>query len=75
MTTNRDIIDARILNFLKGKLSPHYKVVRVRTKWIGEREGEKFFDVRYFLTSARFLAGVHYDRVGVCEKEIRLIID
>lgn len=72
MTTNRDIIDARIFNFLKHSLSPDYKVINIRTRWVGQKDGEKYFDVRYFVISARFIGGVRFDRVGVCDKEVRL---
>jgi hypothetical protein len=75
MTTNRDIIDARILNYFKSVLSPDYRVINVRTRWVGQRDGEKFFDVRYFVTSPRFIGGVRYDRVGVCDKEVRIQYD
>ncbi len=75
MNTNREIIDARIFNYLKHTLSPHYKVVNIRTRWIGQKEEERFYDVRYFVTSKRFVAGVRYERVSVTGKEVRILYD
>jgi len=73
MTTNRDIIDTRILNHLKHELYPHYKVINVRTRWIGQRNGEKIFQVRYFTTSSKFIAGVRFDMVAVDDRRVRTI--
>ncbi len=73
MTNARDIIDARIFNHLRHELSPHYKVINARTRWVGQRDGEKYFIVRYFTTSDRFIAGVRFDKVAVRDKTIRTI--
>lgn len=73
MTTNRDIIDSRIFNYLKYSLSPDYKVVSARTRWVGQRDGEYYYTVRYFVTSKRFIGGIRYDTVGVRNKEVRLV--
>lgn len=72
---NREQIDARIHNHFKYALSPHYKVINVRTRWIGQKDGTKYFRVRYFVTSDRFIAGVRYDTVEVRDKEIRTVYD
>ena len=75
MITNREIIDARIHTYLKHKFAPDYKVLGVRTRWVGHWKGENFYTVRYFLTSKRFIGGTRYDKVGVCDKEVRLVYD
>ncbi len=75
MTTNRDIIDSRIHNHLKHTLGGDYKVINVRTRWIGQKDGEKFFMVRYFVTSPRFIGGVRYEKVSVTGKEVRNVYD
>jgi hypothetical protein len=72
---NREQIDARIFNHLKYTYSPDYRVTGVRTRWIGQRNGERFYFVRYFLTSTRFIGGVRYDKVSVRDKEVRIVQD
>ena len=75
MTTNREIIDARIQTHLKHTFAPDYRVYGVRTRWVGQWHGENYYTVRYFLVSHRFIGGIRYDKVGVCDKEVRLIYD
>lgn len=70
---NREEINARIFNHFKHELSPYYKVINVRTQWIGQREGIKFFRVRYFVTSSRFLGGVRFDTISIKDKTIKVL--
>ena len=72
---NRDQIDAKIFENLKFRFSPQYKVINCRTRWIGQRDGRKFFSVRYFMTSLRFIGGVRYDKYEVFGKEARVLED
>jgi hypothetical protein len=73
--TDREIIDARIFAHLKHKLSPDYKLVTIRTKWLGQRNKTDYYRVRYFVTSTRFTGGVRYDNVAVREKEVSVVFD
>jgi hypothetical protein len=70
---NREQIDDRIFTHYKHGFSPHYKIASLRTSWVGQRDKVKYFRVRAFLTSDRFVACLRYDMVSVKEKEIRII--
>lgn len=72
---NRDQIDARIFENLKYRFSPQYKVLNCKTRWIGQRDGKKFFSVRYWLTSQRFIGGIRYDKYLVQGKEVSVLED
>jgi hypothetical protein len=69
---NREQIDARIYNHFKHEFSPHYKVTSIRTCWVGQQGKVKYFRVRAFLTSDKFVACLRYDMVSVQDKEIRI---
>jgi len=75
MKQNREIIEARIVNFLKRLHGPDYKVINARTRWIGNRGEESNYDVRYFITSTRFSGGVRHERVGVLDNTVRILYD
>ena len=72
---NKEIVNARIFAHLKRTLSPDYTVVTARARWLGERNNEDYYMVRYFITSKRFTAGVRYDKVAVQDNTVRVVVD
>lgn len=74
---DRQLVNSRIFNFIKGRIAPDYRLLptQFKTKYLGKKGEEVFFYVEYFCLSIKYVGGLRTEKVSVNKKRVKILED